>query len=87
MSNRYYVYLPKSVLKSMAKIPLPWQSRIRAAIDALETEPYYGEKMWGQYANKRKIRVWPYRIIYSIEEDNKTVKVFEVDHRGQVSYD
>lgn len=87
MPGRYYVFIPKSVLKSMARIPLPWQGRIRAAIDALEAEPYYGEKMRGQYANKRKIRVWPYRIIYSIEEENKLVKVFEVEHRGHTSYD
>lgn len=79
--------IPKSALKSMAKIPLPWQERIRAAIDALEIEPYYGDKMRGQYADKRKIRVWPYRIIYSIEEDIKLVKVFEVEHRGHTSYD
>jgi len=81
------VEVARSAVKSMAKIPLPWQGRIRAAIDALETEPYYGQKMRGQYAAKRKIRVWPYRIIYSIEEDIKLVKVFEVEHRGQTSYD
>lgn len=86
MSSRYYVYLPKSVLKSMAKIPLPWRNRIKEAIDALQADPYYGEKMLGQYGDKRKIRVWPYRIIYSIEENNKLIKIFEVEHRGHVSY-
>lgn len=87
MASRYYVYLPKSVLKSMAKIPLPWRGRIQETIDMLQMDPYYGKKMLGQYANKRKIRVWPYRIIYSIEEENRIVKIFEVEHRGHVSYD
>lgn len=86
MAGTYYIFVPKSALKSMAKIPLPWRARVKDAIDALETNPYYGEKMRGAYADKRKIRVWPYRIIYSVEEDKKMVKIFEVEHRGNISY-
>ena len=87
MAGRYYVFVPKSVLKSIAKIPLPWRLRIKDAIDALEVDPYYGEKMRGKLAHMRKIRVWPYRIVYGVEEKNKMVKIFEVDHRDGMSYE
>ena len=78
--------VPKSALKSMAKIPLPWRGRVREAIDALEHDPFYGEKMRGAHSGKRRIKVWPYRIVYGVDEDRKMVKIFEVESRGNVSY-
>lgn len=85
--SRYYIDVPKSAKKSLAKIPLPWSFRIKQAIDRLAFEPYLGEKMLGEYSNKRKIKVWPYRIIYRIEEKTKFIKIMEIEHRGHTSYD
>ncbi len=87
MNNEYFIYLPKSALRSMEKIPLPWQFRIEKAIDSLQFNPYYGEKMSGDFSDMRKIRVWPYRIIYKINKNKKTIFIFEVARRGSVSYD
>lgn len=87
MAARYFIYLPKSILRSMAKIPLPWQHRIEKAIDILQGDPYYGEKMSGELSDKRKIRVWPYRIIYKINEKKRAIFIFEVARRGSVIYD
>lgn len=84
---RYYIDVPGSAKKSLAKIPLPWLVRIQQVIDRLELEPYLGEKMAGEMKDKRKIRVWPYRIIYEVEENTKIIKVMEIEHRGHVSYD
>lgn len=86
MAARYFVYVPKSVLKSMAKIPLPWQHRIEKAIDAIQLNPRCGEKMSGNLSDKWKIRVWPYRIIYKIDEKKKAVFIFEAAHRGNMFY-
>jgi len=83
----YYIHVPKSPKKSLAKIPLPWQFRIKQAIDRLELEPYLGDKMQGKYSDKRKIAVWPYRVIYRIKEDIKLIEVLEIEPRGHTSYD
>lgn len=87
MPNRYQLYVPKSVLKSLAKIPLPWHLRIKQAIDNLEYNPYAGEKMSGDMKDKRKIKIWPYRIIYKIDEVKNIIIICEAEHRGNVSYD
>ena len=71
----------------MGKIPLPWSFRINQAIDSLEYNPYLGEKMGGDMAPRRKIKVWPYRIMYVIDEKIKLITVVEVEHRGHTSYD
>lgn len=78
---RYQLYIPKSVAKAIQRIPNPWQNRIVKALDAIAVNPFYGEKMMGKLADKRKIRVWPYRIIYRIDEKSKIVIVVEVGHR------
>ncbi len=87
MPFQYYVNVPKSARKSLRKIPLPWQVRILDVLTDLETTPYLGEKMGGDMKDKRKIRVWPYRIIYKIQEDLKLIKIMEIEHRGHTSYD
>jgi len=87
MAANYYVHVPKTPKKSLNKIPMPWQVRIMDALTELETQPYLGEKMQGKYSNQRKIKVWPYRVIYRIKEETKLIEVMEIDHRGHVSYD
>ncbi len=84
---RYHIDVVKSAKKSLAKIPLPWLFRIKQAIDGLQDDPYLGEKMDGNMKNKRKIRVWPYRIIYIVEENIKYIKIMEIEYRGHTSYD
>lgn len=71
----------------MRKIPFPWIERIRMAIDSISIEPFQGEKMLGRYKHARKVRVWPYRIIYVVDKANRVVSLIEVDHRGSMSYD
>jgi len=83
----YLIDLPKSAKKSLAKIPLSKCLRIKQAIDRLAFEPYLGDKMQGEYADRRKIRVWPYRIVYKILEQKKIIEIMEVERRGNVSYD
>lgn len=85
--SSYRIYVPKSVLKSMAKIPLPWSFRINRAIDSLKFDPYLGEKMGGDMAPKRKIKIWPYRIMYIVDEKIKLISIMEVERRGNTSYD
>lgn len=87
MAERFFIKLPTSVQKSMRKIPLPWRERVARAIESLALEPFQGEKMLGRYSHARKIRVWPYRIIYTIDKDKKIISLLEVAHRGSVSYD
>jgi mRNA-degrading endonuclease RelE of RelBE toxin-antitoxin system len=87
MPKVYYIFVPKIVLKSMSKIPLRFRERIQKTIDSLAYSPYLGEKMGGVLGDRRKVRVWPYRIIYRIKEGIAFIIIVEVEHRGNVSYD
>ena len=82
----FLIQIPTSVRKDISKIPKPWQERVRVAIDLLYDNPHYGEKMLGKLNDVRKIRVWPYRILYTVEQKEKVIVILEVHHRGSVSY-
>lgn len=86
MAEKYFVYVSTQIRKSLLKIPSPWIERIEKAIDALELSPYVGEKMNGDMSDSRKVKIWPYRIIYKIEKDKKVIKITEAGHRGGMSY-
>lgn len=86
MTSNYFIYISKSIRKSLLRIPSPWSERIEEAINLLRTDPFYGEKMLGKLKDKRKIRVWPYRIIYQVNKQTKTIEILETGHRGGMSY-
>ncbi|TSC92356.1 MAG: hypothetical protein CEN91_482, partial [Candidatus Berkelbacteria bacterium Licking1014_85] len=64
--NKYHIIVPKICAKEFKKIPKLWLEKIAKAINLLETDPFFGQKLWGKLEGKRKIRIPPYRIIYFI---------------------
>ena len=86
MAKSYSIFISKSVRKSLLRVPSPWLERIEDAIDVLCYDPQIGEKMSGKLANCRKIRIWPYRIIYKLDKSKGVVQIMEVGHRGSMSY-
>ena len=86
MSKKYSVEVPKSPQKSLEKTPLPWRERIGKAINLLQYFPFMGEKMWGKLKDKRKLRIWPYRVIYKVDKKRRRIIIVEIGHRGKMSY-
>jgi addiction module RelE/StbE family toxin len=81
MRNNCQIIVPKSVRKDINSIPLPWRERIVKAIDLLAQNPLMGEKLHGKLEGKRKIRIYPYRIIYEIIDKNRIILIVETGHR------
>lgn len=83
----YFVYIPNSVRKLVKKFPKDWRLKIVEKLRKLESEPFLGVTMQGKYSNKRKIVVWPYRIVYKVHEEKMLVEILEIQTRGNMSYD
>ncbi len=80
----YKIKLRAKVEKSLHKIEKNYLKRIRAAIIFLPTNPYRGKNLKGDFKMLYSVRVWPYRIIYLIDEDNKTIEIIRIEHRQGV---
>ena len=80
----YKISLSRKAEKGLDKIHQPWHGRITIALKKLTIDPYIGKKLEGKYKNDYSIRVWPYRIIYTIKKKELIIEVIEIDHRGGV---
>lgn len=55
-----------------------------AAIQGLRSDPWQGKKLEGDLDGLYAIRVWPYRIIYTIEKRMVIVTVVAIGHRRDI---
>lgn len=57
---------------------------IRDALDDLRHEPYAGDDLQDELAEFKSFKPKRFRIIYTIDDDNRTVHIFYVGHRRDV---
>lgn len=78
----FQVVLNNTSQRKLKKIPEPYFSRIVIILKNLEINPLVGKKLEGRYKDDYSIRVWPYRIIYTIKKKELIIEVIEITHRG-----
>jgi mRNA-degrading endonuclease RelE of RelBE toxin-antitoxin system len=57
---------------------------IRDALDELKHEPYAGDDLQDELAEFKSFKPRRFRIIYSVDDDNRVIHVFYVGHRRDV---
>jgi mRNA interferase RelE/StbE len=77
----YTVEIKKKAQKEIQSLPKKEQQRVFSAFDVLRENPFEGKKLEGEYTGAWTFRVWPYRIIYTINRSIVTVTVLRVRHR------
>jgi mRNA interferase RelE/StbE len=82
--ERYSIFFRKSVARDLERIPKKDAKRIVARIQALaeDPRPHGCEKLSAQ--ERYRVRQGRYRIVYSIQDEEKTVRVAKVGHRRDV---
>jgi len=80
----YSIYFRESVEKDLRVIPKRVLKNILQRISSLATEPrpVDCEKLTGQ--ERYRVRQGRYRIVYSIQDNEKTVWIVKVGHRKDV---
>ena len=81
---QYHVVLPKKVQSDLANLDARYRPRIYRALRALESDPYLGKPLEGQYKGLRSLALWPYRIIYEIRKQEMIILVIRIGHRQGV---
>lgn len=80
----FVVIIKKRAQKQLRKISRTDHQKIIRALRDLEVNPYTGKKLEGEQLGRWSVRVWPYRIIYSIKNSILTVEVLAIGHRKDV---
>ncbi len=78
----YTILYEKPALKFIKKQPKEQQRRILEAIHAL---PDYGDiKQMKGHADLLRLRVGPYRILYSVDNGQLIIRIIDAGNRGQI---
>ncbi|MBF0479305.1 MAG: type II toxin-antitoxin system RelE/ParE family toxin [Candidatus Omnitrophica bacterium] len=81
----YTVLIEKRVLKDLDHFPCADVERIQGIIIALKNEPRpQGVQKLRGYAARYRVRQGNYRIVYEIDERNKSVRVLLAGHRKDI---
>ncbi|MDO8649143.1 MAG: type II toxin-antitoxin system RelE/ParE family toxin [Candidatus Peregrinibacteria bacterium] len=80
----YLVILKPTARKHLRKLPHRDQERISLALEHLAENPFFGKKLDRELTGFYSMRVWPYRIVYIIEQKIITVTVVSIGHRKDV---
>lgn len=75
----YKMFVKKSVLKDIRKIPTAFLSKIESVISNLAETPLpSGVKKVQGYSDYYRIRVGMYRVVYRVQEEIEIVTIFKV---------
>ncbi len=82
---KYKIEIRKSAEKALKKLDRKYQEYIYDKLLELSEEPrgHKCERLQGVEKGYRKV-AWPYRILYTIDDQNKVVDVYLIAHRKEV---
>jgi mRNA interferase RelE/StbE len=80
----YLIEITSKAEKDYLRLPKEWQDKARSKILTLEDNPRpYGSKKL-KSTDFHRLRVGDYRVVYSIYEEKKLVKILSIGHRKEV---
>jgi len=80
----YTVNLSKSAEKSLMSLSKKDQHRVVEGLEGLKKDPFIGKKLQVPFKGLWSLRVWPLRVIYSIDKKIVTVSVVAIGDRKNV---
>lgn len=80
----YNLFITNSAEKDFDKILEPFFSKILSGIDNLAVNPrnFNVKKLIGKQ-NQYRLRVGNYRVLFSIDENNKNIRIARILHRKE----
>ncbi len=70
--------------KDFRKLAADLKHRVDQQVKILETQPYSGKRLRGEFEGSYSFRIGDYRVIYSIDENEKRIVLLTVAHRRTV---
>lgn len=80
----YTVVFKRSAEKQLDTLPKEYRHKILSIIQNLRTNPFLGKRLQGEISHLYSLRMWPYRIIYSVHKKSITITVVAIGHRKDV---
>lgn len=83
----YDIVWSKKAKKALGKLDQSTRERIWQAVDALKISERSDTKKMKTKTNRMRLRVGDYRVILSVDQEEKAYTVIEVGHRREIYRD
>lgn len=80
----YKLLISPKAEKSLKKLKIDHQKAMLEALGEISDDPFVGKPLTRELTGRFSLRVGVYRIIYSVNRKDKTVRVFTAGHRSTV---
>lgn len=80
----YLVFLENRAKKELRRFDKNIQEKILKNLHLLESNPFLGSKMHGEFQGYYRVKIPPLRIIYLLDIKNKIIKIRAVGFRGDI---
>lgn len=75
------VIVTPEAVKQFKHLPISEQAKIKKKLLSLENNPLAGKKLSGELSQLRSLKVWPYRVIYYIDQNKQNIFITSILHR------
>lgn len=72
------------ILENIYKHDRSLYSRLIHAIEHLQTHPFEGKRLKGQFKGDWSLRVGTYRIIYTVFKERLLISIIDIGHRKDI---
>ena len=85
-SRKYRIVIGRKAEKEAGNIPLPQRHKIDNAIFSLANNPRTHNCRKLTHKEGYRIRVGNYRVLYTVDDDTKTIVVYRIKIKGKGTY-
>jgi mRNA interferase RelE/StbE len=82
--KEYRILFTPEAAQCISRLHPDHRKVIRSALDQLRREPYAGDDLQEELSEFKSLKPKRYRIIYSVDDNNRLVRVYYVGHRKEV---
>jgi mRNA interferase RelE/StbE len=79
----YSLFFKNTAAKSLEKLSKKDRQKVARVLVSLKENPFSGKKLAGEFEDFYSVRVWPYRVIYTIVKKELVVLVVDIAHRKE----
>ncbi len=80
----YRLFIAPSARKQLRKLKKIYQEAINSAVREIKEDPHLSKPLGRELIRKYTFHISVYRIIYKVNEKDKTINILKIDHRGIV---
>ncbi len=80
----YKITIAPSAKKQLKKIKKIYQEGINSALQEIKEDPHLNKPLGRELTGKYTFHLGVYRIIYKVNQKDKTINVLKINHRGKV---